>query len=294
MPVAPVMGRGARRPAAFTSYEIADSPSQQLMRPRTAMPGGVGRQAAPGGARSGARTAAPAGSSPWSVGALSQFGGDVRRAGWQPGQPLPGGLRMPGGTTTPAPSPGAPWDPNDPFGGAVNLLDPIRALIAKGGREGVFGQNYLVDRLRPQALRNANAGRTRTATLAGLSGLDPMQYRGALVDADISANQGMVGALNEAQLQGDMGYRQMLLDLLNRERYGVEAPGESANIDRRFQESQRGGIGGFLGGVLGTGLGALTGGLGSGLGARLAGGSGLGRMLDDASIYNPPTPALRR
>jgi hypothetical protein len=105
-----------------------------------------------------------------------------------------------------------------------------------------------------------------------MAGLDPMQYRGAMVDADIAANQGMVGDLNDAELMGMQQYRQMLIDIMNRERYGAEVPNMQAYQADEIANRRSGGLGGFIGDTLGSGLGALTGGLGSGLGNRMSGG----------------------
>ena len=195
-----------------------------------------------------------------------------------PGGPVPGwasalerrgvtGLvdRVRGIPDMPWSRPGGPWSADDPFKDAKNLQDPIRGMIRTGGLEGVFRPDYLTELMRKRVLRNAGALRSRAGILSQLAGLDPMQARSAMVGADIAANAGTVGALNEAEMADAENYRNMIRDLLYRERYGVEAPAEAANINRRWEEEmQGGGFGDFLGGVAGLGLGGLT---GSGLGA---------------------------
>lgn len=203
------------------------------------------------------------------LGGLVNFAGDVRNSPWRPGQPgavMPGGLRLPGGGLSQAGTPQGPWDANDPLGGAFNLEDPIRSMIRYGGKQGVFGPDYFTNQLRGRAMRNADAGKQRTSLLAQLLGFDPMQYRGAMVDADIAANQNTVGALNDAELQGMSGYQDMLRNFLSQERYGVDVPRNAADVSygRQRQQDRRNMWGNLAGSVVGAGVGALTGGIGGG------------------------------
>lgn len=265
MPRAPVFGRTSRQPLAFTSFDIADEPSQRVLSRPAARPlGGLAR----GIVRPGARPVSPFGDGGGSFTdgpRRAIFGRDFKSGvgGGLPDIRVPRRARDPGG-----PNALPEFDPDDPLSGFPNLQIPIQNLIAEGGRQGVFTPDYLINLLRRRALGNADAQRARTRTLAGLSGLDPIQYRGALLDADIAANSEQVRALNEAELQGGLGYRDVILDLLRRER-GFGEAAEQANIGRRFQEEQSGGFGGFLGSLLGLGGGAFLGEAGGSLGRRV-------------------------
>jgi hypothetical protein len=248
-------------------YQIADGPTTNLMARRSARPYSADASMTAMQPQGAAR---PSGAAPaFSYGQLKGLAG-AYRGGWRPGQALPDDLNLPPEWMPRTQQPqGQAFDPNDPFKGALNLQDVIRQLLAEGGRAGVFSPNYLTERMRGSALRNADAARSRTQTLASLQGLDPMQYRGAMLNADIAANQGMVGALNEAEMQDATRYSDLINRLLSGERYGVEAPEWRSNQDYGRQLAQQDGIGGFLGGALGTGIGAFTGGLGGNAADRL-------------------------
>jgi len=281
---------------AFSGSDIMDGRYAQLMRPRPAPMGRYGSLASQAMGISGRRP----GAGPMVGGGPPDMGTSYTQLGGPGGYPVPpaavtggGAGPMAGGSGGPVPgwasalerrgvaglvdrvrgipdmpwsrSPGGPWSADDPFKDAKNLQDPIRGMIRTGGLEGVFRPDYLTELMRKRVLRNAGALRSRAGILSQLAGLDPMQARSAMVGADIAANAGTVGALNEAEMADAENYRNMIRDLLYRERYGVEAPAEAANINRRWEEEmQGGGFGDFLGGVAGLGLGGLT---GSGLGA---------------------------
>jgi hypothetical protein len=266
MPSAPIYGQGGGRPLSYSSYDIMDEPSQQVVgQPsmgRSAAFGGAGAPRIGGSVGSAFGRLMGPGGSYLSGGRLGggrnlpmPGPGNVRGEGWNPSQPQP---------TRDLRTDAEFWDrmQNDPLGGATNLEDPIRSMIRFGGMQGVFGKNYLTNLMRKRAVANADAGRRRTSTLAQLSGLDPMQYRGAMVDADIAGNQGTVGALNDAEMQDAEGYQAMIRDFLNRERYGVEVPSEAANVANRYasDRQKQDFWGGLAGQAVGAGAGALLGG----------------------------------
>lgn len=253
MPTAGIYGRGSKRPMAFASYDVGGGSPGRM----GGGGAGIGASQAPRPFAAAPMGAAGGGSALSRFPSLGAFGlGGGNAPAWLNGTATPKAAQV--------------FDPNDPFKGALNLQDPIRNLLAQGGRGGVFNRDYLTSLMRKRAIANADSGRRRSALMAQFAGLDPMQYRGAMVDADIGANQGTVAALNQAELDDASQYRDMILNFLNRERYGVEAPGEEANIGRRFEEEQRGGLGGFLGQAAGSALGSWLspGGIARGRGNR--------------------------
>jgi hypothetical protein len=170
----------------------------------------------------------------------------------------------PGGA---APAPAAPGGIPS-MEGQPNLMNWIRALLSQQNAQGIFGPDYLTNQLRAGAMRNADAQRGRTASLAGLSNLDPMSYRNAILNADIMANRDQTGALNQAELAGITSHQDFIRNLLNAERSG-ESQGFLQHEAARMAGNQGGGFGGFMGNVLGMGLGAFTGGAGAELGRRI-------------------------
>jgi len=159
-------------------------------------------------------------------------------------------------------------------GGGVAAPTPggtISGLLA-GGQQALSDPRYLSRLTSRRSQRTADALRRRTNVLGRLSGLDPMQQRTAMVDADIAANQGLGEAINASELQGASGYQDFLRQLLMSER--------QAELEKQRRDEERGGIGGFLGQVAGVGLGSLAGGLGSRLagGSRRSGGGGGGGL----------------
>lgn len=148
-------------------------------------------------------------------------------------------------------------------GGAAGT---IKGLLAGGAQ--TFTPDYLRTALRRKALGTSDAMRRRNAVLSRLSGLDPMQQRQAMIDADIEASGGLAGALNAADLQGLSGYQDFIRQLLGGER-GYQFQREEAERQRQWEEEmQGGGFWDMLGNVGGKALGAFTGGYGEERGRR--------------------------
>lgn len=218
--------------------------------------GGVGSQGAPGSSGIGGQ----------GFGGIRDVLDRLRGRMGLPGAGPGGNPMVPGGGAGPAPAPIPGGIPS--MEGQPNLMNWIRTLLSQQNQQGIFGPDYLTNSLRAGAMRNADAQRSRTASLAGLSGLDPMSYRNAIINADIMANRDQTGALNQAELAGITSHQDFIRNLLNAERSG-ESQGFLEHERARMAGDQGGGFGGFLGGVLGTGLGAFTGGLGGRLAGRI-------------------------
>lgn len=165
----------------------------------------------------------------------------------------------------PAAAPASDGNPNDPFTIIRNLLG--EANTAHGGN--ALTGDYIRNLLRKSAFQRGKNQRRRGEVLARLAGLDPMQQRQAMVDTDRQASSDLTQGLNEADIQGGMSQRDMLLKLLLGER-GIQDTG----VRDRFaageaRAQQGGGFGDFLGSALGAGVGALTGGVGASAGNRI-------------------------
>jgi hypothetical protein len=130
------------------------------------------------------------------------------------------------------------------------------AAMAPGAGAGMaeddpLGPQYISRFLRRRAQRTADARRRRSGVLSGLAGLDRMGQRQAMVDADISAGSDLSNLLGEADLagaQGFVGYRRQL----DRDEREAQRRRQEIEDQRRYEESQRGGFGGFLGEVAGS------------------------------------------
>ncbi len=157
----------------------------------------------------------------------------------------------------------------DRFGGAgshwQNLINKVRqrGMSATGGAAGTtrgllagnkaaLGPGYLRERARAGALQTADSMRRRNFNVSRLSGLDPQQQRQAMIDSDISANEGLSGALNAADLQDAGGFQDWLRRVLGQER-GYQFQSEESQRQRDWEESQQPS---FLGEALGSVVGA--------------------------------------
>jgi hypothetical protein len=150
--------------------------------------------------------------------------------------------------------------PQDPYG------KQIQGLLGGAQEAGFFnplGSPMVREARRAAALRTADARRRRSSVLGRLYGLDPIQQRGAMMDADIGASQGAADFLNDAELEELLGQRGFLQSLLSGER-GFEQQKILARMAAKAAEKQRGSpfgqilgaaVGGlpFLGGIFGGG-----------------------------------------
>jgi len=156
-----------------------------------------------------------------------------------------------------------------------------------------FGSPRLRALRRRRALQLSDAQRRRSSNYGRLAGLDPMATRQAMVDADISANAGTAGALNEAEFQEGQGNLDFQRSLFTGE---LDFMRNRALERERAKAASRGGIGQAIGSVAGAfipGAGALFGGGGGG-------GGGGGRSpynygdtwMADGGLVTRPTRAL--
>lgn len=150
-----------------------------------------------------------------------------------------------------APAPGLAGLINQRTGGQLggtSYANMIRALLGQGQAAGAFGPDFLRKFLRRRALQTSLNQRRAAGVSGQLFGLDPMQQRAALVNADIGAQGGLANSLNEADLQGAGNYQQLLQSLLGSER-GHEFQAIEAKKER---DANKGSFGGFLGQIAGS------------------------------------------
>lgn len=187
------------------------------------------------------------------------------------------GALRPAATTAAAVDP----NPNDPFTIIRNLLGG--ANTAHGGM--ALGPDYIRNLLRKRAMLTARNQRQRGAVRSRLFGLDPFAARQEMLDTERNASSNQANALNEADIQGGMDYRQLLASIL-----GGERGYQNAGIQQRYAAGEaRGmkphGLGGFLGQVGGAALGGLFGGGGDNNTPDLSGAANYG---GEPAQYRPP------
>lgn len=222
------------------------------------------------------------------------------RQGAQPGVQLPTPIQP---TTAPAPpmsgpsgfngNPGQDWSQNPwwgktGYGGNLNdfagwgsnnngTIAATYNLLNQFLNSGAFspqGNQGLLDQVRAGAMRTANAQNQQAANNAALYGLDPAQAAYMKSQQAMQGNQGVMDAINNANLGFGMNQQQLGQSLLqsllnfNQQYEGKGYDYEHQRLLNSQNQGQGGGLGGLLGGLVGTGLGAFTGGMGSGLAKR--------------------------
>lgn len=226
---------GAAPAAPLSPHAIADEPSAAALMQRSVRPAASMTAAAPGvapaaavsapAAAAAAPAAPPSSLSPY----LQHLLGPDALARLHPAAAVPGGPAAEGD------SQGYLGDIGAHFPG---LQDLARYLIGQGGKEGVFSPHYMRNAIRRRALTNAESQRNRTDVLSRILGLDPNQRATALTDADIAANQGVSGALNEADMADLQQYMGLIQSLFGSER-GGEANLFQQREQNRFAKSQQ-------------------------------------------------------
>lgn len=159
-------------------------------------------------------------------------------------------------------------------GGAPSYGGQAEGMLNEARAAGIFDPTgrRLRDMLARRAMLRYRAGQSRAGLLGQLYGLDPSQQRAAQVQQGIMGQEGLAGALNEADLQGyGQGsdfYRNLFMGGLDFER--------QRQLQKEAEKRQKKG---FWGQVLGTGLGiagSLIGGpVGGAVGSAV--GSGMSR-----------------
>lgn len=152
------------------------------------------------------------------------------------------------------------------FGGARGQI----GSLLSGGQPAnpALGPNYARDALRRRALQTYGNQRRSADVLGKLYGLDPMQQRGALVNAEVGASGSLADAMNGADLEGITNYRDLLQRLLTGER-GYQ---QNDINDLRQAQREKDARGSFLGNLAGQGVGIASGFIGGGRGRSSASG----------------------
>lgn len=142
---------------------------------------------------------------------------------------------------------------SDQYGGMA------RGAVGAGQAAGFFdpmGSPVLRDALRKRALRAAIARRRRGDIVGRLAGLNPMAARQNIVDTERDTSAQTAGMINEGDFRLDQGNQDWVRGLMGRG-WGYEEQMKADERQRKFAESQRGGVGGMLGTLAGSALGAL-------------------------------------